>query len=192
MADLEIVSSTIKSCGIRHVSFFNLGEPFLCHDVDEQLALLRRDNPTISISCSTNGVLLDSDAKREAALLLNHLYFSIHGSTQEEVERYQRKGNFASAYGNMKAMVDFRNSRGASLPRVQWNYVIFNWNDRRASLLRAVELAREAQIDLLEFRIAGSPFFGVSWRALLGRSLQGLGDASNCSETFGGRIIRFT
>jgi MoaA/NifB/PqqE/SkfB family radical SAM enzyme len=141
----------------------------MSRDIGEQVRLLLDINPGLRINCSTNGTLLDSDDKREAALLMNHLTFSIHGASQESLRRYQRGGDFARAYHNMKSMVEYKNSRNSPNPTITWTYVLFNWNDAEPLIVRAVDLAKEAKVDSLLFVRAVTPFYGISWRSFLGR-----------------------
>ncbi len=163
--DMRIASKAISECGIEGVQFFNLGEPFLSPDFGKQIKILLDDNPELRINTSTNGILLDTDEKREAALLMNHLSFSIHGASQESLCRYQRGGDFAKAYDAMKLMAEYRNSRNRLYPKITWNYVLFRWNDSEALILRALNMARKAKIDNLVFVRAVTPFYAISWRS---------------------------
>ena len=169
LEDIRIAANAVKECGTSEVHFFNLGEPFLSKEIGEQVRLLMEINPGIRINCSTNGTLLDSDDKRDAALLMNHLAFSIHGASQESLVRYQRGGDFARAYYNMKSLVEYKNSRNSLNPTITWQYVLFNWNDTEPLILRAVDLAKQAKVDSLVFVRAVTPFFGISWRSFLGK-----------------------
>jgi len=36
-------------------------------------------------------------------------------------------------------------------PVIDWKYVVFSWNDSEAEIEKAVELAREARVDILSF-----------------------------------------
>jgi uncharacterized Fe-S cluster-containing radical SAM superfamily protein len=169
LEDVRVAANALKECSIREVHFFNLGEPFLCRDIREQIRLLTEINPGIRINCSTNGTLLDTEDKRDAALLMKHLTFSIHGASQESVARYQRGGDFARAYQNMKSLVEYKNSKNSLYPSITWQYVLFNWNDSEPLILRAVDLAKEAKVNTLVFVRAVTPFFGISWRSFLGK-----------------------
>ncbi len=95
----------------------NLGEPFLSPNICQELPILRRQNPDCRIVVSTNGVLLNTDAKREAALSLSHILFSVHGINHEMLDRYMRRSNFEKAYEAMKAMAAYRDARGKKTAR---------------------------------------------------------------------------
>ncbi len=180
LADMEKVAQTIKSCDIGVVSFFNLGEPFLSDTICEELSLLKKHNPGTAIYVSTNGLLLNQERKIEAALMVDCLFVSLDGATNESVRKYQVGGNFDVTYENLRALVELRNSRNQANPLIEWKYVVFNWNDSEAEIERAVRLAREAKVDILSFwlgdgtpdqvstRFTGDPYFRTlgaeSWK----------------------------
>ena len=158
LEDMEKVAQAIRDSQIRTVFFLNLGDPFLSRTVFEEISIIRRHNPYVRIYTSTNGLLLNSEEKREAALLMDHVFFSIDGASQELVTKYQIGGNFERSYGNMKKLVDFRNSRNTLLPIIDWKYVVFSWNDGEDAIERAIELAKGAGVDFISFwRGIGSP-----------------------------------
>lgn len=163
LEDMERVSRLVRRHGIRRVSFWNLGEPFLSRRVLSELRVLREHNPDVEIRSSTNGLLLDTDDKREAALLLDYLMFSIDGPDTETVKKYQVGGDFDLAYDNMVRMVDYRDRRGSERPLIDWKYVVFRWNDRRAQIEHAIELARRACVDYISFW----PGYAASWEQSL-------------------------
>jgi hypothetical protein len=51
---------------------------------------------------------------------------------------------------------------------IEWKYLLFNWNDHRAATDRAIEMAREAGVDIISFWPTCNPFFGMSLRYRLG------------------------
>ena len=75
----------------------------------------------------------------------------------------------------MKSLVQYRNSKGQKKPTIGWNYVLFRWNDRKQFIEKAIELAREAQIDDIFFRPTTYPFYGISWRYHLGGFIKNIG-----------------
>lgn len=162
MADL------VSDLGLEQLFYLNLGEPFLSPNIGQELPILRGKNPNCRIVISTNGIVLNNDVKREAALHASHILFSIAGIDDAMLKKYERYGNFQKAYGNMKAMVEYRNARGLKAPLLEWKYLLFNWNDRRSTIDRAVEMAREAGVDFISFWPTNNPFYGFSFRYRLG------------------------
>ncbi|SPE59611.1 Radical SAM domain protein [Verrucomicrobia bacterium] len=169
--DLEKLSrmaDLIHDLGMEEIYYLNLGEPFLSPNIGQELPLLRRKNPDCRIVISTNGIILNNDVKREAALSASHIYFSIAGINDEMLKKYEHLGSFEKAYQNMKALVDYRNARGLSKPLLEWKYLLFNWNDHPRTLDRAVEMARAAGVDTISIWPTGNPFYGISYRYRLG------------------------
>src|SRR5882724_3653379 len=177
MEDLSRMADLVHELGLQQVFYLNLGEPFLSPNIGQELPLLRNRNPNCRIVISTNGIILNSDAKREAAMSASHLFFSIAGVDDEMLKKYEKLGSFEKAYQNMKALVDYRNARGLSRPLIEWKYLLFNWNDRRRTIERAIEMAREARVDAISFWPTNNPYYGYSWRYRLGM-LNHVGDAT--------------
>jgi uncharacterized Fe-S cluster-containing radical SAM superfamily enzyme len=162
MADL------VSELGLRELYYLNLGEPFLSPNIGKELPILRQKNPNLRIVISTNGIILNNDVKREAAMSGSHIFFSIAGINDAMLKKYEHRGNYDKAYENMKALVDYRNACGLVLPIIEWKYLLFNWNDRRATIERAIELAKAAGVDAISFWPTGNPFFGISYRYRMG------------------------
>jgi MoaA/NifB/PqqE/SkfB family radical SAM enzyme len=162
MADL------VSDLGLEQLFYLNLGEPFLSPNIGEELPILRQKNPRCRIVISTNGIVLNTDVKREAALHASHILFSIAGIDDPMLKKYERYGSFQKAYGNMKAMVEYRNARGLKTPLLEWKYLLFNWNDRHETIERAVQMAREVGVDFISFWPTNNPFYGYSFRYRLG------------------------
>jgi len=165
---LSRMADLVKALGLQQLFYLNLGEPFLSPNIGQELPLLRHKNPNCRIVISTNGIALNTEAKRQAALCASHILFSVAGINQGMLRKYERYGSFEKAYANMKALVDYRNARGLAQPVLEWKYLLFNWNDRRAALLRAVQLARAAGLDMISFWPTNNPFYGWSYRYRLG------------------------
>lgn len=162
--DMGKVARIIHDHKIGHVDFFKLGEPFLSKNILEEMTILKELNPELDIITSTNGVFLDNEKKMEAALMFDTVYFAISGATQASLERYQAGGDFARAFGAMKRLVQLRKVRGLKKPWIFWRLLVFNWNDSRQETRLAINLAREAQVDMLQFVGAVNPLYGLSWR----------------------------
>lgn len=165
--NIEKVANIIHTRGIKRLSLFNLGETFAAPNVGDQLHIIRESNPNLYIFISTNGSLLNTPKKREAAMLANHIVFSIDGIDDLSINKYQHKASFSRAYNNMEKLVAYREKKGNNKPAIEWKYVLFNWNDRKRIILQAIELARSAGVDSISFWPTRSPFYGISWRYYL-------------------------
>jgi uncharacterized Fe-S cluster-containing radical SAM superfamily protein len=159
---IEKVADLLKEHGIAVAFFYNLGEPFLSPNVVKELEVLRETNPQLRIVTSTNGVLLDSPEKMRAALLADHILFSIDGTTQESVTRYQVGGDFGKAYRNMKRLVQLRDEVGGATT-IEWRYVLFRGNDGPRQIEEAIRLSEEAGVDIISFIPGTAEFYNRTY-----------------------------
>ena len=128
---------------MRRIFYLNLGEPFLSPPSARNCRSCAPKIPTPTSCVSTNGMLLNTDAKREAALNLSDILFSVHGISDAMCEKYMLRGSFEKAFDAMKQMAAFRDARGLTLPVLEWKYLLFNWNDHPQAIARAIEMAKE-------------------------------------------------
>jgi MoaA/NifB/PqqE/SkfB family radical SAM enzyme len=161
---LDKVVEAVRLLQPETIYYFKLGEPFLSPSIQEEVKAVLSASPHSRIICSTNGVPMRGAGRVEAALMMDEIYVSLDGINTAMVNRYQVGGNFDTAYGNMKSLVAERKARGLTKPEIHWRYVVFNWNDRPATIHRAIELAREAGVDTLSLLKTHSPPWGFSWR----------------------------
>jgi molybdenum cofactor biosynthesis enzyme MoaA len=166
---LSRMADLVRDLGLEQLFYLNLGEPFLSPNIGPELSVLRQKNPKCRIVISTNGIILNTDAKREAALNASHIFFSIAGVDEPMLKKYEHRGNFQKAYDNMKALVAYRNARGLNAPLLEWKYLLFNWNDRRQTITQAIEMAKAAGVDAISFWPTHNPFYGYSYRYALGQ-----------------------
>jgi len=168
LEDVRRVAVELKEAGVKRVGYLNFGEPFLSRDIGKELQIIREINPGIWIDTSTNALFIDTQEKREAALLIDRMQVSLDGVTQEMAGKYQRGMDFDRAYRNMQELVAYRDAKGRAKPTIIWKYLLFRWNDRKADLRKAVELAKEANVDSILFEKTVSPFYGLPLRSYLG------------------------
>jgi hypothetical protein len=166
---LSRMADLVHDLGLEHLYYLNLGEPFLSPNIGPELSLLRQKNPKCRIVISTNSIVLNTDAKREAALNASHIYFSIAGVNDPMLKKYEHRGDFQKAYDNMKALAAYRNARGLAAPTLEWKYLLFNWNDQPQIIAQAIEMAKAASVDTISFWPTHNPFYGYSYRYALGR-----------------------
>jgi len=186
LAQLETVCETLARLGMRRLYYLNRGEPFLSPAIHEEMLLLRNRCPDLYVHTASNGLHLDSDSKRQAALLMDEVEISIDGIDNDTVTRYQRGGSFDRSYNNMRELVSARKAAPGRNPIIEWKYLLFNWNDHPRMLEKATDLARNAGVDTIFFQPVNNPFYGVSWRARLGQ-LNHIG-----SRSWRGYEVRFS
>jgi wyosine [tRNA(Phe)-imidazoG37] synthetase (radical SAM superfamily) len=168
LGTLSKMADLVHNLKIQQLFYLNLGEPFLSPNIGPELKLLREKNPDCRIVISSNAIILNTDAKREAALNATHIFFSIAGINDAMLKKYEKGGNFEKAYAAIKALAEYRNARGLKRPTLEWKYLLFNWNDRRWMIERAIEMAKAAGVDAISFWPTNNPFYGFSWRYRLG------------------------
>ena len=168
MDELGQMADLTARLGLQRIFYLNLGEPFLSPNVCRELPLLREKNPNAYIRISSNGVLLNSDAKREAALNLSDIQFSVHGISDEMCGKYMMRGSFEKAFDAMKQMAAYRDARGLKMPILEWKYLLFNWNDSEETIEKAIKMATDIGVDIISFWPTRNPFYGISWRYLVG------------------------
>ena len=168
LEDVAKLAEEMGSMGVEKISYHHLGEPFLSKRLADELTTIRSHIPDVHIQVSTNGMLVDNDTRRDAALLFDHIQFSLDGIDTCMADRYQRGIDFDKVFENMKQLVAYRDARNLRHPIIVWKYLVFRWNERRPYRLKAIELAREAGVDELWFEPTVSPFYGVPWRTYCG------------------------
>jgi MoaA/NifB/PqqE/SkfB family radical SAM enzyme len=166
--ELSQMADLTARLGMQRIFYLNLGEPFLSPGITRELPLLREKNPNAYIRISTNGVLLNTDAKREAALNLSDIQFSVHGINDEMCGKYMMRGSFEKAFDAMKQMAAYRDARGLKMPILEWKYLLFNWNDSPETIQKAITMAKEIGVDMISFWPTRNPFYGASWRYRFG------------------------
>jgi uncharacterized Fe-S cluster-containing radical SAM superfamily protein len=169
LAKLSRMADLVHELGLEQLFYLNLGEPFLSPNIGQELPILREKNPNCRIVISTNGIVLNTDVKREAALSASHIFFSIAGVNDAMLKKYEHFGSYEKAYDNMKALVAYRDARGLTKPVLEWKYLLFNWNDHRKTIGQAIELAKAAGVDVVSFWPTHNPFYAYSYRYALGR-----------------------
>jgi uncharacterized Fe-S cluster-containing radical SAM superfamily protein len=157
LPEVEKIALLLKEHRLRTLMYFNLGEPFLPPDIDQQLEVIRRHNPDLRIVTSSNGQLLGDRRRIEAAMAMDYLYISLDGVSEESVSRYQVGASFEKGYRNLAGLVAERDRRGNSRLVIEWKYVLFRWNDHPKQIGRAVELARSAKVDVIGFYRGDGP-----------------------------------
>lgn len=165
LEDLRTVAKTLRQIGCKKLAYFSLGEPFLSKRILQELEIIREVMPDLVVHTSTNGVMIDTDAKRDAAMLMNCITFSLDGCSQETAEKYQVGIDFDAAYENMCRLVAHRERYCPDGgPLIIWKYVVFNWNDLPEHLEEVQRLACKANVDVLQFCGTGNPIHAISWR----------------------------
>lgn len=164
--DVETFARVIEEIGsgLEKVFFFNYGDPFMHGAAEDMLVHLREHCPDAVIVTSTNGIPL-MKAERAARVVesrLNQITFTISGMTQESYVRYHGGGRLDQALQGLRNVCEAR--QGGSTPRVEWRYLVFNWNDSRDEIDKAIALSREIGVDRFTLMVTHIPHRSGSWR----------------------------
>src|SRR6185436_19675205 len=95
----------VHDLGLQQLFYLNLGEPFLSPNIGQELPLLRSKNPDCRIVISTNGIIPNTDAKREADRRASSCLLTISEGNDDVLNKYEHPRGFGKAKEN-------RSSRG--------------------------------------------------------------------------------
>lgn len=160
-AELDSVAKELSTLKVTDIGFYKLGEPFLDKDIVGKLRIIRKYLPDVYLFVTTNGMFYNE----EAMLMFDCVSFSIDGIDNKLVRRYQKGGDFARMFGNMQKLAKISERK----TKIQWQYVLFNWNDKPANIEAAIALAKSCGIDYLKLVKTTTPLIGISLRARLSK-----------------------
>ena len=152
---------------IEELYFYNYGEPFLHPKALDMLAYAKKLNPRITVTTSTNGILLSRAGKAERIVaegLVDWICFTIAGVNQSTYIRYHKSGSFEKAFEAMRLVLEAKRRYGKTKPFVHWRYLLFNWNDSDDCIEEALRLKRLIGVDDFKFMLTASPIEGRSLR----------------------------
>ena len=135
---------------IRVIDFQGHGEPTLNRDVWSMIRMAKSLFPASFATMCTHANLDFGEDMIEAGL--DQIIYAIDGMDQESYAPYRVHGDFAKAYRFMASFSTAARARNATIDTV-WKYVLFRHNDSREQLLKAQELAFDAQVSELRFII---------------------------------------
>jgi MoaA/NifB/PqqE/SkfB family radical SAM enzyme len=135
---------------LRHVYFFNYGDPFVHAQAEDMLSHLHQASPNARVYTSTNGIplaKLERARKVVAAGALDSMVFTIGGITQKNYSRYHVGGQVELALRGMANVVQAKRELGLSRPAVHWRYLLFHWNDSEIEAEAALRLSEAYGVD---------------------------------------------
>jgi wyosine [tRNA(Phe)-imidazoG37] synthetase (radical SAM superfamily) len=130
---------------IQFVHFEGRGDPMMNPHLGEMVAATKCVYPDSFTAVTTHGNypfkrwLLDSG--------LDVLRLSIDGARQASYEKYRVGGNLRQALDLMRQIRDERH-RTPSRLRVEWKYLLFEWNDSDDEIREAAKLSDELEVRL--------------------------------------------
>jgi pyruvate-formate lyase-activating enzyme len=136
---------------LERLLFFNFGEPFLHPQALDFLRTMRSQRPHLELHTSTNGIPLTERQLEAIAAeqLLDCIVFSIDGSTPDTYRRYRRNGDWHRAMHNLARLVELCLKHGTRAAcDIQWQYILFEWNDSPAEIQRAQDIAAKIGVPI--------------------------------------------
>jgi MoaA/NifB/PqqE/SkfB family radical SAM enzyme len=152
---------------LRHVFFFNYGDPFVHAEAEDMLAHLRRTSPDARVVTSTNGIPLSKPERARKVVAsggLDFMVFTIGGITQESYSRYHVGGRVELALRGMTNVLQAKRDLGLSKPVVHWRYLLFRWNDSPSEIENALRLAEQYGVDEFSLYLTHIPAGAASFR----------------------------
>ena len=167
MLDVALFERVLAEAGpsLARLDFFNYGEAFLHKRAVEMCEHVKSRYPHVYLYTSTNGLAFTEDAVRRLVRSgIDEVTFSIDGASHETYARYRQRGDFAKAIRNLRVAIDEKRRTGATLPVINWRYILFAWNDSEREMQRARALAAAYGVDRLCWEITDHPESAFSRR----------------------------
>jgi MoaA/NifB/PqqE/SkfB family radical SAM enzyme len=151
-ASLHLFEHLIQELGpyLFLVDFFNWGEPLLNEHTEELVSMASRRGILTFLSTNLSLPLSEARVRRLVGSGLNQLVVSLDGASPQTYGTYRRLGRFDLVVENIRRVLAVRCEMGRSLPRVDWQFLVFRFNEHEMDRARA--LASELGVDSLTFR----------------------------------------
>jgi hypothetical protein len=145
---LEGLFQHLKREGVDHIRFIlfeGRGDPLLNTHLAQLIESAQNYYPNSLIGLTTHCSYPYMPWIVQSGL--NVLRVAIDGATAGSYSRYRVGGNFELVMEFLRCLRDDRVRTGSTL-RVEWKYILFQWNDSPEEMQFAAELAKELQIHL--------------------------------------------
>jgi molybdenum cofactor biosynthesis enzyme MoaA len=144
---------------VKHIMLSCGFEPLMSKHFTDIVSMLHHNYPHMEIGMVTNGMLLDSKARK--AIIENHVthvLLSLDGVTKNTVEKIRVGCDFDKIVGNIMALRDLKRNMKHHFPVLFMDFVLMNSNIHEAPAF--VSFCKELDIDLIDFRhMVGNAYF---------------------------------
>ena len=130
---------------IRFVHFEGRGDPLLNKNLGDMVRLTREIYPGTFTKVTSHGNYPFRPWMLESGLDL--LRLSVDGAFDDSYAQYRVGGKLQKALKLMRDIRDHRRETESHL-RVEWKYILFEWNDSDDELREAARLSDELEVDL--------------------------------------------
>ncbi|MGC2063334.1 MAG: radical SAM protein [Thermodesulfovibrionales bacterium] len=145
---------------VSKIRFYNYGETFLHPHSIDFLEFVHEHLGDVDIDIATNGLPLSTRAQRIRLVKSNvgTIHFSIHGSNQENIEKYMSdRYSFQNIIKILRDIVEIKREMKSSKPWLIWKYILFEWNDSDDAIMEAKSVAKTVGVDKVYFELAAHP-----------------------------------
>lgn len=144
---------------VKHIMLSCGFEPLMSKHFFEIIGMLNDNFPHIEIGFCTNGMLLDSKARKTIIEKnVTHLTLSLDGATKTTVERIRAGANFEKIISNIMALNELKQKHKRNFPLLFMDFVLMNSNIHEAPAF--VQLCVKLGIEIIDFRhLVGNIYF---------------------------------
>lgn len=146
---LETFQNLMSECGrfLYELDLFHWGEPLLNPNLVAMIELAKRWN--IRVTVGSNLSLLTRDLCEQLIRSgLDHLIVSLHGASQQTMERYQRGNDLQHVVESIRLFMETRKRLKSIHPKVSWRFLVHRYNEREVDIARSK--AKELNVDVLD------------------------------------------
>ena len=146
--DRDVFEQVFSELGpyLFQTNLFNWGEPLLNADLAELLGIVKRYDIETRISSNFSLSIPDKTLEAMVTHQLDVLTVSVDGISQNNYERYRKGGRLSLALSNIERLSEIKRSFGSSKPRIDWQFLVFRFNEQERREARQV--ARKIGADL--------------------------------------------
>jgi hypothetical protein len=158
--DVEVYRRLIKAAAnekyrLNQVHYIGWGEPLLHPHFRELVDIAYASFPnTVQMATTTGNVDFRSTIGEGR---FDHIVLSCDGTKAASYEKYRKGGDFNTA---MRFAADAK-SHGHDGLRIEWKYILFEFNDSDEEVLQAQRMADETGVDRLVFIMTNSKWKSV-------------------------------
>ncbi len=145
--------------------FWGWGEPFLNKDFFSMIKYAK--DKGIKIITSTNGHFFENEDNVDKLIDsgLDVLIFALDGVDKETYEKYRQKGDFDKAIQGLRLLLQRREKRGKSFPRINLRMLVTRDNEGQISQMRS--LAQNIGVDVLTLKTLCSFDNETKWESIV-------------------------
>ncbi|MFC1590800.1 radical SAM protein [Candidatus Omnitrophota bacterium] len=132
---------------VQRIHMFSRGESLLHPQITELVTYAKKSYPQTPIRMHTNGNINFF----RGITKIDHLIFSIDGSSQEPYKKYRYGGSIEKAFRLISDTVKYKKYHKLTTPFIEWKYILFDHNDSEEEIVRAQKVADELGVDRFVF-----------------------------------------